>query len=96
MFRNSPLQHNGLLYYPLLFLAVVDCKLGDWTAWSSCSATCGKGTRHSVRDVEQEAQSGGKSCDNGFQPSTELLTLQRRSESCELESCPRKCFSVFL
>ena len=74
---------------------MVDCSLGDWTAWSSCSASCGKGTRHSVREIKEEAQAGGKPCNEGFQPSKQLLTPQRKSESCELESCPRNCVSVF-
>ncbi|CAD7934467.1 unnamed protein product [Amoebophrya sp. A120] len=40
----------------------VDCKLGDWTDWSDCSAICGFGTTMRTREVLQTPLHGGKVC----------------------------------
>eukprot|EP00929_Paragymnodinium_shiwhaense_P046776 TRINITY_DN237_c0_g1_i2.p1 TRINITY_DN237_c0_g1~~TRINITY_DN237_c0_g1_i2.p1 ORF type:complete len:1626 (-),score=427.77 TRINITY_DN237_c0_g1_i2:188-5065(-) len=39
-----------------------DCKLGEWTAWSSCSCTC-FGVKSRSREILNYARGNGKSCD---------------------------------
>jgi len=40
----------------------VDCKLGAWANWESCSATCGRGQHSRTRDIVVEAKHGGIGC----------------------------------
>lgn len=38
----------------------VDCQVGSWTSWSSCSHQCGtSGVQHRTRTVTQAASCGG-------------------------------------
>lgn len=41
----------------------VDCKVGEWTPWTPCSATCGEGTRSKKRKVLVEPKNGGVPCE---------------------------------
>ncbi|CAD7963513.1 unnamed protein product [Amoebophrya sp. A25] len=40
----------------------IDCKLGDWGDWATCSATCGGGEQTRSRLVVQQAKYGGAIC----------------------------------
>uniref|UniRef100_A0A7S4GQJ7 Spondin-like TSP1 domain-containing protein n=1 Tax=Oxyrrhis marina TaxID=2969 RepID=A0A7S4GQJ7_OXYMA len=40
----------------------VDCAWGDWSEYSSCSATCGGGQQTKTRNVVNVAKAGGKPC----------------------------------
>ena len=41
----------------------LDGAWGDWTAWSSCSKTCGEGTESRSRNCDSPAAAhGGKEC----------------------------------
>jgi len=57
-----------------------DCQLGDWGAWTACSAGCGDGVRVRSRTVLAEPEHGGRRCDG----TTE-------TEACNAQSCDRDC-----
>ena len=40
----------------------IDCVMGPWSTWSSCSNRCGAGQEKRYRGVTQSAQCGGASC----------------------------------
>lgn len=39
-----------------------NCQVSDWSDWSSCSATCGKGWVTRTRSILSQPQNGGKKC----------------------------------
>jgi hypothetical protein len=43
-----------------------DCRWSDWDDWSSCSTSCGIGTRARSRTIAQEAKTGGLACVGSF------------------------------
>lgn len=53
-----------------------DCQLGEWSAWSHCSATCGHAYRQRTRSIIQPRKPGGASCGARLQ-----------KEKCELPIC---------
>jgi len=61
-------EHNNLLYFwcqlSALFLCVSaqDCMMGEWSAWSECSNTCGKGSKTRKRPIIQYRAFGGGHC----------------------------------
>jgi len=58
----------------------VNCVVSGWSAWSSCSATCGGGTQTQTRSVQAPAAHGGAAC-----PSL------ARSQQCNIQACPVNC-----
>ena len=56
----------------------VDCQLGGWTGWGSCSAKCGGGTQTSTRVILRQAQHGGTACVGDL----------TRSQPCNTNDCP--------
>jgi len=62
-----------------------DCKLSDWTGWSDCSVSCGRGIAERWRQVEVAATFGGKECHgNGGN-----LTYEKKY--CSVDTCPVDC-----
>lgn len=57
-----------------------DCAVGEWGAWSTCSAACGGGTRTRTRAITLEQRGSGAAC-----PALE------ESESCNTQDCPVDC-----
>merc|ERR1719199_2261759 len=55
----------------------VECVLGDWDEWASCTASCAGGTKTRERAVVTAAQHGGEECGN----TTETIP-------CNLFACP--------
>jgi hypothetical protein len=58
----------------------VDCHLHAWTDWSKCSAECGGGVQSRLRDIEQAARNGGKTCP----PSSD-------TRPCNTQACEKDC-----
>jgi len=58
----------------------IDCKLSDWSGYSSCSAECGGGVRERQRTVEVEPKYDGEECGDVSQV-----------ESCNPQSCDSDC-----
>ena len=58
----------------------VDCTVGAWHAWSTCTKTCGGGARSRSRDVRYAAAHGGKPC-----------PALGETVACATGACPPKC-----
>ena len=69
-----------LLLFVHLFINVeaVDCVWGEYGEWSTCSATCGGGTKTRTRREASPASTGGALC-------TGSVT---ETESCNPDACP--------
>merc|ERR1719343_132016 len=58
----------------------VDCRLGDWGGWSSCSADCGGGVMQRERPISVEPVNGGEACEQTSE-----------TQSCNIGSCDADC-----
>uniref|UniRef100_A0A1A8UZQ3 Spondin-1 n=1 Tax=Nothobranchius furzeri TaxID=105023 RepID=A0A1A8UZQ3_NOTFU len=56
----------------------IDCSLSEWTEWSECNKSCGKGHTIRTRIVKLEPQFGGDPCSQ---------TVQRKK--CKVRRCTR-------
>eukprot|EP00930_Biecheleria_cincta_P066152 TRINITY_DN5216_c0_g2_i1.p1 TRINITY_DN5216_c0_g2~~TRINITY_DN5216_c0_g2_i1.p1 ORF type:complete len:1322 (+),score=217.62 TRINITY_DN5216_c0_g2_i1:131-4096(+) len=59
----------------------VDCLWDEWSDWSSCSMSCGTGTKTMTRKFKQVAAFGGLTCQG----------LTTASSECTLGDCPVDC-----
>jgi len=57
----------------------VNCLWGSWTAWSSCTKTCGGGTTSRTRKVLISQSNGGAACSGG----------RNLVRNCNTSPCPR-------
>jgi hypothetical protein len=60
----------------------IDCSYKTWTGWTSCSKTCGSGTRNRKR-TKSGPYHGGRNC---------AWTKNLISESCNTNLCPVPCY----
>ena len=51
-----------IFYNFILVFSAKDCLLGDWSTWTECSNSCGKGSKQRKRAIIQERAFGGKRC----------------------------------
>jgi hypothetical protein len=58
----------------------VDCQVGEWSAWSPCSASCGFGRQSRSRNVTALAEHSGAACGELAQ-----------SRMCHVQPCPVDC-----
>jgi len=58
----------------------VDCVLGDWSGWSTCSAECSGGVMERVRNVKVDPEHGGTPCEE-----------TEEEQACGMASCDEDC-----
>lgn len=58
----------------------VDCVMGAWQAWGSCSASCGVGAQTRYRTISKMNTNGGKSCPTSSE-----------KKACNTDACPVDC-----
>lgn len=58
----------------------VDCSIGQWSGWSSCSAKCGGGVKERSRKIQRQAKYGGEPCG-----------LTQDSITCGEAACAKPC-----
>jgi hypothetical protein len=58
----------------------VDCEVGDWSDWNSCTKSCGAGTKERFREVHKHSAHLGDPC-----PSTHEV------DECNEDPCPVDC-----
>ncbi|CAJ1440261.1 unnamed protein product [Effrenium voratum] len=63
---------------------VVDCAWGGWVEWSSCTRTCGGGSKRRSRAVEQAPRNGGKACE---------AKNKEEVTACHDEPCSGECLN---
>ena len=61
----------------------VDCQVGRWSSWSTCSAACAGGVQTATRAITRAAAHGGHAC-----PPPADLT---RSQPCNTQACDEPC-----
>ena len=47
------------LYYEIYDFTIVDCEWDIWSAWSTCSITCGTGSKIRIRRIQSYEENGG-------------------------------------
>lgn len=68
-----------IFFHPSISLpSAIDCAMSDWTEWSECNKSCGKGHTIRTRVVTMEPQFGGDPCPE---------TIQRKK--CKVRKCSR-------
>lgn len=59
----------------------VDCVMGDWSQWTSCSVTCGQGSQLRLRGIRKGPANGGKDCSS----------ILNETKPCDAAICPVDC-----
>jgi len=59
----------------------IDCTFSDWTAWATCSKSCGLGSQARTRVVNNSGGFGGKPC----------VGPQVETQDCNSDGCPVDC-----
>lgn len=56
-----PKTFKWSMYFPVS-LAAIDCEVGAWGPWSSCTSPCGVGSKERSRQVSVPPRNGGTPC----------------------------------
>lgn len=64
----------------------VDCQLGQWQPWTSCSAPCGEGRHTRMRRLEHDAENGGRACRDGILQTAPCMEKPCPGQDCALSS----------
>lgn len=81
----------------------IDAKWTEWSKWSACTATCGKGYKYRVRTVAQQANECGQPLEGlarQFMECGELPICGDEPEDCEMSSwsywgdCSNSCNGI--
>ena len=75
------------------YVEAVDCVWGEYGEWSTCSATCGGGTRTRTRPEATPASNGGNPC-GGSGTETGPCNLDECSSGKILKAIPNQFLSV--
>jgi hypothetical protein len=59
----------------------VHCELSEWSVWTKCSTSCGKGAQRRVRNVVTAPINGGRACDD----------MRSNERACTQGPCPIHC-----
>lgn len=66
------------------FYVIVDGSYNDWSAWTTCSMSCGGGVKFRHRNCTNPVpMHGGRDCS--------LIGPATESDSCHSEPCPGRC-----
>ncbi|XP_028837445.1 thrombospondin type-1 domain-containing protein 7B isoform X3 [Denticeps clupeoides] len=63
----------------------LDCRLSDWSAWSTCSSSCGWGVRLRSQWLKEKAFNGGRPCPK----------LDLKNQVSEVSPCYSECDQYF-
>jgi len=79
-----------------VFACVVDCNVGSWSRWSTCSHSCsssGSGAPQQTRSrTLQQPRHGGKACPSVRVPADRgYTTSQSNTQDCNSHACPTDC-----
>jgi hypothetical protein len=84
---SSPAVHGGVVCPPLRETQAcndgpcpVHCSTSEWSEWSACTTTCGKGSQSRARTVVTHPDHGGYVCPNLTEP-----------RECQVVECPVHC-----
>ncbi|XP_070587525.1 thrombospondin type-1 domain-containing protein 7B [Erythrolamprus reginae] len=58
----SRCNHSGYIEQPCTVPCPFDCKLSDWSDWSTCSSSCGTGVKIRSRWLKEKPYNGGRPC----------------------------------
>mmetsp|Transcript_130155 Transcript_130155/g.239450 ORF Transcript_130155/g.239450 Transcript_130155/m.239450 type:complete len:1615 (-) Transcript_130155:72-4916(-) len=64
-----------------------DCKLHDWSAWSPCTVTCGRGQMYRVRHILVPPSHGGAPCGEALQQTKQCSMIGCTTDTHECLDC---------
>ena len=69
--------------YQIYLIFTVNCIWGAWSAWETCSVTCGGGNQERNRAISQQALFGGNEC----------AGIAKETQSCNSQGCPGRYYA---
>ena len=76
-------------FYPIKRIMImafsVDCVMGEWKEWNTCTKSCGTGTKSRIRDIMVEPAFGGNKCSSAID-----------TVDCNINPCPGSIFKFLV